>query len=70
MKSQFIKAGKKLGLTGAALMAYVSQAMAAVPVAVTDAITDAGADAGTIAGAVLVVVVGLLAFKYMRQQAK
>ncbi len=55
----------------AALFALVgSQAHAAVPAAVTTAVTDAGADAATVAGAVLVAVVGLLAFKFMRQQAK
>lgn len=70
MKKQFIEAGKKLGLTGLALAAYVQNALAAVPVAVTDAITGAGTDAGVIGAAVLVVVVGLLAYKYMRGQAK
>lgn len=70
MKKHFIEAGKKLGLSGLALAAYVQNALAAVPVVVTDAITGAGTDAGVIAGAVLVVVVGLLAFKYMRSQAK
>ena len=43
---------------------------AAVPATVTDAITAAGTDAGVIGAAVLVVVVGLLAYKYMRGQAK
>lgn len=70
MKKQFIEAGKKLGLTGLALAAYVQNALAAVPTTVTDAITSAGADAGVIGAAVLVVVVGLLAYKYMRSQAK
>jgi len=45
-------------------------AFAAVPASVTDAITAAGTDAGVIGAAVLVVVVGLLAYKYMRGQAK
>lgn len=45
-------------------------AFAAVPVEVTKSITDAGTDAGVVAAAVLVVIVGLLGFKYMRGQAK
>lgn len=43
---------------------------AAVPAGVETAITGAGTDAGVIGAAVLVVVIGLLAFKYMRGQAK
>lgn len=54
----------------ATLGTLATGAHAAVPAAVTDAITGAGTDAGVIAAAVLVVVVGLLAFKYMRGQAK
>jgi len=42
-------------------------AMAAVPVSVTTAISDAGADAGVIGAAVLVVIVGIYAFKLMRK---
>ncbi len=43
------------------------QAMADVPTAVSTAITDAGTDAATIGGLVLVVIVGIAAFKYMRR---
>lgn len=70
MKRQFIEQGKKLGLVGTALVAFVTNAMAAVPASVSTAITDAGADAATVAGAVLVVIVGLLGFHYMKREAK
>ena len=46
------------------------QAYAAVPVAVSTAITDAGADAATVAGAAFVAILGLLAFRWMRREAK
>lgn len=68
MRAQLIKAGKALGLTGAALLAYVNNALAAVPVAVTTAISDAGTDAAAVASAVLVVVVALLSFRMMRRE--
>ncbi len=42
-------------------------AFAAVPTEVTTAITEAGTDAAVIGGAVLVVIVGIVAFKYMRR---
>ena len=42
-------------------------AFAAVPADVTTAITDAGTDAATIGGAVLVVIVGIAAFKWLRR---
>lgn len=68
MRANAIKAGKVLGLSGLALVAFVNNAMAAVPAAVTSAITDAGADAVIVAGAILVVVVSLLGFRYMRKE--
>lgn len=40
---------------------------AAVPPEVTDSLTQAGVDAAVIGGAVLVVLVGIAAFKYMRR---
>ncbi len=55
-------------LTGLALTtASVGSAMAAVPVTVTTAISDAGADAATVGAAVLVVIVGIYAFKLLRK---
>jgi hypothetical protein len=61
MKSKFIFAGSVLSLFAAA-------SQAAVPTEVTTAITSAGADAVTVASAVLVAVVGLLAFRFMRRE--
>ncbi len=43
------------------------QAMAAVPADASAAITTAGADAATIGGLVLVVIIGIAAFKYLRR---
>lgn len=40
----FVSQGKKLGLTGVALLAFVNQAMAALPLEVKDAITKVGDD--------------------------
>ncbi|MDH0149195.1 major capsid protein [Stutzerimonas stutzeri] len=40
---------------------------AAVPSEVTESLTEAGTDAAVIGGAVLVVLVGIAAFKYMRR---
>lgn len=48
----------------------IASAQAAVPAAVSTAITEAGTDAATVAGAVLIVVVGLLAFHFMRREVK
>lgn len=42
-------------------------AFAAVPAEAIDAITQAGTDAAVIGGAVLVVLIGIAAFKYMRR---
>lgn len=51
----------------ALLALAVSSAHAAVPADVTTAITDAKTDALVIAAAVLVVIVGIYAFKLMRK---
>ena len=56
---------KALFVAGSALA--TGSAFAAVPTEVTTALTDAGADAAVIGGAVLVVIVGISAFKYMRR---
>lgn len=62
LKKLFVRAGV---VAGAGLLA--TQAMAEVPAAVNTAITDAGTDAAVIGGLVLVVIVGIAAFKYMRR---
>lgn len=56
----------KLAAAGV-LSAVAFGASAAVPEAVTSALTGAGTDAATIGGAVLVVLIGIAAFKYMRK---
>lgn len=56
---------KALFVAGSALVA--GSAFAAVPTEVTTAMTEAGTDAAIIGGAVLVVIVGIAAFKYMRR---
>jgi hypothetical protein len=58
----------RFGAAGVALLgSTVEAANAAVPAGVTSALSDAGTDGITVAGAVLVVVVGIAAFKYMRR---
>lgn len=56
---------KALFVAGSVVVA--SAAQAAVPAGVTAAIETAGTDATTIGGAVLIVMVGISAFKYMRR---
>lgn len=50
-----------------ATVGAASQAMAEVPAAASAAITEGGADAAIIGGLVLVVIIGIAAFKYMRK---
>jgi len=59
----------KIRLSALAVAAFVStSASAAIDTApVTTALTDAGAAAGVVGAAVLVVVVGIKAFKYIKQ---
>ena len=59
---------KKLFAAGSALaLAAAQSAHAALPTGVTDAITTAGTDAAVVGGAVLVVLIGIAAFKYIRK---
>lgn len=51
----------------AAVAATISPAFAAVPAEVTTALTDMKADGLEIAGVVLVAVIALFAFKFMRK---
>ncbi len=57
----------KLGLIAVGLVASVSSVNAAVDVGVTTALTDAGTDAATVGAAVLIVLVGVAAFRYIRK---
>jgi hypothetical protein len=67
LRSQFEKHGKKIGLTGAALVAFVDQCMAAVPTAVTDAIATGQTDSLTVAGLWLAAIIAVSAFLLMRR---
>ncbi len=59
---------KSLFAVGAASAALVvSNAHAALPTGVESAISTAGTDAATVGGAVLVVLIGIAAFKYIRK---
>lgn len=60
---------KRAGIATASLGLLAGNAMAAVPTSVSAALTDAGADAATVAGVVLIAVVGLVAFRWMRREA-
>lgn len=56
-----------LGAAAAVGVLVAQQAHAEVPAAVTAALTAAGEDSATIGGLVLVVIIGIAAFKYMRR---
>jgi len=68
---------KPLLLGGCEMKKYLSalafapvSAFAAVPAAVTTAISDATTDSATVAGAVLVLIIGIAVFLWMRRAAK
>jgi hypothetical protein len=58
---------KKSAAVVSVLVLASGVANAAVDVAVTTAITSSGTDSATIGSAVLVVLVGIASFKYMRR---
>jgi glutamate synthase domain-containing protein 2 len=62
-----MKLFKCVALSLLAFFGLIEMANAAVATAVTDAITAAGTDAGTMGAAVLVVIVGIFAFKLLRK---
>lgn len=62
----FRRFGSKLAVGSAAALA-AGAAMADVPAGVTTAISSAGTDAGVVGAAVLVVIVGIFAFKWIRK---
>jgi hypothetical protein len=51
----------------AVLLALAGSAMAAVPADVTTALSTIGADALTVAGVVLIAIISLFAFKFLRR---
>jgi len=58
---------KKISGVLVGLPATISVALADVPAEVTTAITGAGVDSKTVAASVLVVIVGIFAFKLLRK---
>lgn len=58
---------RSAAVVGSAAAVVGGQAFAALPVGVTDAVTTAGTDAAVVGGAVLVVLVGIMAFKWIRK---
>lgn len=58
---------KKLSAGAAVVVASTAPAFAAVDAAVTTKLTEAGTDAAVIGGAVLVLIIGIAAFKFMRK---
>ncbi|PTT55534.1 major capsid protein [Aeromonas sp. HMWF014] len=67
MKNQATALLNKLGVAAAVVVASASPAFAAVDAAVTTKLTEAGTDAAVIGGAVLVLIIGIAAFKFMRR---
>ena len=57
----------RLALVPAAVLATAGSAFAAVPADVTTALTDMKADALTVAGLVIVALIAVMAFKFMRK---
>lgn len=63
----FKSIAKKVAVGSAFVLGGVLPAMAAVDPAVTTALSDAKADGIVVGGAVLVVIVAIAAFKYIRR---
>lgn len=57
----------RLALVPAAVLASAGSAFAAVPTEVSTALTDMKADALTVAGLVIVALIAVMAFKFMRK---
>lgn len=64
---QVLSVQSKKILFAAALATVAGSASAALPAGVSDAVTAIGTDAATLGGLVLVVVVGIAAFKFLRR---
>lgn len=58
---------RRSAVVGGSLAVIGSQVYAAVPTAVTDALEDMQTDALTVAGLVLVAIIAVAAFKFMRK---
>lgn len=62
-----LKTFNRVTASAAVLLASAGQAFAAVPLEVTAALDDAKADGVTVAGVVLVVIIAIAAFKFIRK---
>ncbi len=58
---------QKGGLVFATFLAFMSTSHAAIDAAVTTALDDSKADAVTVASAVLIILVAIAAFKYIKK---
>jgi hypothetical protein len=67
MNRNFQTLKRSIGVAAAVAVLSTQQAYAALPPAVESAITGAGADAAIVGGLVLVVIVGIMAFKWIRK---
>jgi hypothetical protein len=67
MKRNLQNLKRSLGAAAAVGLLTVQQAYAAVPVEATESLNTAGKDVGTIGWAVFAVIIGAMAFKYMRR---
>lgn len=66
-KNTAIRARNAVAAVGAGATLLAGQAYAAVPADVTSALGDAKIDAATVGGLVLVVIIGIAAFKFIRK---
>lgn len=67
MNAIAIKTRRIAQAAGLGALALASQVHAEVPASVTTALTDMKADALTVAGLVLVAIIAVVAFKFMRK---
>lgn len=63
----FKSISKKIAVGASFVVAGIVPAMAAVDASVTTALSEAKSDGGTVGAAVLVVIVAIAAFKYIRR---
>ena len=67
LKNRLVTARNAAAAVGAGALMLAGQAYAAVPADVTTALEDAKTDAMTVGGLVLVVIISIAAFKFIRR---
>ncbi len=67
LKNRLVTARNAAAAVGAGALMLAGQAYAAVPADVTTALEDAKTDAMTVGGLVLVVIIAIAAFKFIRR---